>query len=69
MTVELNKTYETRGGENVKITDLNYIYDRPFFGLIKTKENKVVRPASFNVGGFYKNGEESPFDLIKEIEE
>lgn len=67
MTIELGKIYITRAGHKVEIENVDYSYSQPFFGVIKTLDNKHVRVASFNAAGMYHNGKESEFDIVKEL--
>lgn len=67
MLLELDKTYETRDGGVVKITNLDYSYTMPYFGIIRDKQGVVVRPCSYNGSGMVNNHKQSNFDIVKEI--
>jgi hypothetical protein len=69
LPLELGKTYTTRAGDVVKIINVDYSYSMPFFGNILDKEEKrVVRPASFNAAGMYKNEAQTQFDITGLVE-
>jgi hypothetical protein len=68
MNIELGKTYQTRNGFKVKITNLDFTYTMPFFGLVTNGNGVIERPVSFNGAGMMHNHKESDFDLIKEYD-
>jgi hypothetical protein len=71
MLLEVGKTYKTRSGDTVKIirndTDLGYNSQRPFFGIIKTATNEVVRIAYFSHSGTYNLTKTTAFDIVSEL--
>lgn len=67
MQLELNKKYQTRNSGVVVITNIDYSYTMPFFGIIKDENDKVIIPAGYNSSGMIYNYKESDFDIIKEI--
>jgi hypothetical protein len=61
--LEVGRTYLTRGGGTVEITDQDYAYSRPFFGRIM-KDGKLDRPASFYGHGAYSE-KPTDWDIIR----
>jgi hypothetical protein len=68
LDIKLNKTYLTRGGDKVTITNVDYRYSQPFMGNIVTMEGKLVRVASFQISGMYCGKIPTRFDIIKELQ-